>query len=840
MALDDAYQAGTDALARDMIDRPQPVKPAPAKFSIWRTTTAVPRGAAAGAAESAGLMTDIGGAVTGAFGQVLAATDARNSMFSMETATQRVQNAEAAAKMRAGDANFNLDAGDSFRNVSRGYRPDPVTAHAAESLVFDASRIITKAVGYSVAAGPIAGAGLTGIDEGMQVSDDLKAAGVDLTTRTQVATVQGLGTAVGVALPVVGKTVLGTAGLVVAGGPATFIAQQSASREILQRADYSKIADQYDPLDPVGLAVSTLVPAAFGAYALRGARRAGTPTPSEPAVVAPSRDEVDAARVALQAEDHRAGSLAEPTDIIGQTKHDDAVALAEQQLARGEPVKVDTVLDNPRADAVLQDFQQTIRDEIPMAENLTPDQRAIEQQLADKVTNDFDAVVAEYSTLKDSMGGKVLNTDVARELSPGYLADRTQSAAVHEPASWFIKKLYAEKLAALPPNDVVVFSSGGTGAGKTTALNSLAAAKTVVDGAGLVYDTNMNTLPSASKKIDQALAAGHQVQIFHVQRDPVDSLVNGALKRAMSQIKEFGTGRTVPLVEHAKTHRGSAQVIQQLAEKYKDDPRVDIQIIDNTRGQGNAAFSDLGFIRGFDYNGLEGKLSEALKQQYDAGTISEAVYRGTQGDAGAGVGTAVRSDIGAGPQRVDAGAGQPAASGTGTPAPRSVNLTLGKDGRIARSSDQPGQVNPDHAAYQQAIASGDQAAALEALTRIRAGEGRTVSAEDQAIVALQTAPQSADAGNAALGLPPGTLEALADTPLGQALAAPAPKADASPNVMANAVAKLNPDMQVMLDGMDAPMRLSDFLEQVKRETDADIADAPLYQLAAECAIVNGT
>ena len=48
-----------------------------------------------------------------------------------------------------------------------------------------------------------------------------------------------------------------------------------------------------------------------------------------------------------------------------------------------------------------------------------------------------------------------------------------------------------------------------------------------------------------------------------------------------------------------------------------------------------------------------------------------------------------------------------------------------------------------------------------------------------------------------------------------------------------------PDLTVMLDGMDAPMRLDDFLATVKAEADEMTADAPLLQVAAECAIING-
>jgi hypothetical protein len=48
-----------------------------------------------------------------------------------------------------------------------------------------------------------------------------------------------------------------------------------------------------------------------------------------------------------------------------------------------------------------------------------------------------------------------------------------------------------------------------------------------------------------------------------------------------------------------------------------------------------------------------------------------------------------------------------------------------------------------------------------------------------------------------------------------------------------------PDLMVQMDGMDAPMRLDDFLAAAKADADEMLADAPLLQRAAECAIING-
>jgi hypothetical protein len=75
--------------------------------------------------------------------------------------------------------------------------------------------------------------------------------------------------------------------------------QQQATRSILEAADYHDIAKQYDPLDPVGLTVATLVPAGFAAAARAGARGAAKPleTGTKAPEIVPTRDDIDAAMV---------------------------------------------------------------------------------------------------------------------------------------------------------------------------------------------------------------------------------------------------------------------------------------------------------------------------------------------------------------------------------------------------------------------------------------------------------------------------------------------------------------------------------------------------------------
>jgi hypothetical protein len=268
-------------------------------------------------------------------------------------------------------------------------------------------------------------------------------------------------------------------------------------------------------------------------------------------------------------------------------------------------------------------------------------------KLREKLKNHSTAV-RQYARLAESQGGRVLNTDIARELSPDYLADRTRSAAVHEEASGFTKKMYAERLKQQPKANeapVVLFTAGGTGAGKSTAIQNVGSVSQMADSAQIVYDTNFNSYESSKQKIEQALAAGKRAEIALVVRDPVDALVNGALPRAERQRQEFGTGRTVPIKEHIRTHLGAIETVQRLAKEYAGDPDVHFHIIDNTLGRGKAVERDITFLETVKYNDVEQQVKAALEAEREAGRISEETYQGfaAQADAGnAGQGRSVQ------------------------------------------------------------------------------------------------------------------------------------------------------------------------------------------------------
>ena len=286
-------------------------------------------------------------------------------------------------------------------------------------------------------------------------------------------------------------------------------------------------------------------------------------------------------------------------------------------------------LDNPDGGAVTTTDQtdelfKEMRASLGGAPALSRRQDDIGAKLQDRVDNDFDALVKEYNRLDGTDGGKVLDTDIARELSPEYRADRSRAGEVHEAVSSFIDKLYQERIENTSPDGVVVFMAGGGGAGKSSAGQLLA---DVFETADIVYDGTLSTYNKAERRIQTALDAGQDVYISYIYREPVDALRNGVLSRAMK------TGRTVPLDGLVKGHAGSSETVNRLQEKFGNDPAFKIFAIDNSRGVGKATLVPLEDIPRVKMEGLKEEFENATNEEYEAGRISETVYRATVGES---------------------------------------------------------------------------------------------------------------------------------------------------------------------------------------------------------------
>jgi hypothetical protein len=206
--------------------------------------------------------------------------------------------------------------------------PDPVTTGAASQAAFGIVNLLTKAGIFGGAGGAVFGAAATGVVEGATESQKLQAQGVEGDVALQAGAVRALSTGIGLAAPVAGSTLLRSFGIVAATGPGTFMAEQAAIRAILERADYDKQAQQYDPTDITGLIVSTLAPAGFAAlvHGVRGARARAVPP-----------EAVDAAHTLNLKQSVEQAAPVRNQDATRQA-HLEAVDQVEAQILRGEPV----------------------------------------------------------------------------------------------------------------------------------------------------------------------------------------------------------------------------------------------------------------------------------------------------------------------------------------------------------------------------------------------------------------------------------------------------------------------------------------------------------------------
>ena len=291
----------------------------------------------------------------------------------------------------------------------------------------------------------------------------------------------------------------------------------------------------------------------------------------------------------------------------------------------GSPFEIQKELDNVRTDLT--------NDGILSPEMVNENVDSIQ-----KIMLNWDDYVQKYKNVKDkgkpsNDGGRIISADDAKELDPTgkYPKNRALSQDVHEVGSWFVKRLYEEKLAKPPGtggfDQTVMFTAGGTGSGKTTALKNIPEVNKKYRKAEIVYDTNLSNFNSARKKIDQALDTGRDVQIVYVYRGLEDSLENGAIARAAERMLQEGGGRTVPTIEHAKTHVGARNTVEQLQEHYKNVDGVKISVIDNSHGKGGAIKSDLSKIEKFgdDISIEKARLDQTAKEMHEAGKIHDIV-----------------------------------------------------------------------------------------------------------------------------------------------------------------------------------------------------------------------
>ncbi len=246
-------------------------------------------------------------------------------------------------------------------------------------------------------------------------------------------------------------------------------------------------------------------------------------------------------------------------------------------------------------------------------EDLSPKESEVEKKFGDLVKGDFEAAKEKYLAEHENY----LSVDAAKDLSEDYVADKTLTSAVQKPASAFIGKLFDEEVERMDI-DKVVFTAGGTGAGKTIGVEA--------KPGELVVDGNLANEAKAKSQIDKALDSGKKVEIEYIYRDPVKAFVDGVIPRYVEPGKE---GRPVRAPIHLKTHIESLKTIQKLADQYKGNENVKISYFDNSFERGNLKQITLNDVQKLtlDEGELKKQLNNELEKARNEGRISEEQYQ---------------------------------------------------------------------------------------------------------------------------------------------------------------------------------------------------------------------
>lgn len=295
----------------------------------------------------------------------------------LRVATNIIGSMPSAPSVREKNRQITEAIDERLRENVEFWNADPVASTTASMVLQQGSRLLTKVAGYSLAGGVPGAIAGTAIDEGGTGYLEARDKGVDKTTAAKVGAVRGVAAGAGVALPVVGRTAAQTLGLVVLGGPGSFMAEQALTRDILETANYPELAKQYDPTDPLGLTLSIAIPGTIGAaaHAIRVRKPAA-------AALADSPEHLEAAHVAFRDETTRTATLAEPGDIQAAAAHAEQLRATARALEDGERVEATRATVEPaRAEAVLHEVRARFESSRPEVEAAAREVRPIEMPI---------------------------------------------------------------------------------------------------------------------------------------------------------------------------------------------------------------------------------------------------------------------------------------------------------------------------------------------------------------------------------------------------------------------------------------------------------------------------
>lgn len=251
-------------------------------------------------------------------------------------------------------------------------------------------------------------------------------------------------------------------------------------------------------------------------------------------------------------------------------------------------------------------------------ESVVPTDEDIKQNAENHVTENTSTLIHDY----EAKFGNHIGADEAKELVPGYNADRSTSDLVAKAANKLAEAVYDRKLETQQgkKNNTVLMTAGGTGAGKSTALRG----SLDLSEFPIVFDTNLSNAQSGIARINKALDKGFKVDIQYVYASP-----ERAYDRVLDRANQMeGSGRPVGAQGHIDMHHGSYTAIQEVAKHFEGNPNVQISFHNNDSTESHKIDNGLAFIKNIsdnktNVNELYGNLQKQQREAFDQGRITE-------------------------------------------------------------------------------------------------------------------------------------------------------------------------------------------------------------------------
>ena len=783
------FQAGTDAVLADQLQRPAAPRPPP-EPGVWTGFgTAVPKALAGAGLEVGAFASE----VMGAFGQVLGAYP--EAMGYNPTGEAKKQAEAARAKVLKAGVDYSTPQGDDLRTKARDIMPNPQTTGQAGMLLGGLAGFMGKAVGYGLTLGP-AGPLALGGDLALTESDRLKGEGVDYATRAKAGAVAGAIGAGSMVVPMSGATAVIRAGKGVLVGEGSMIGQSLAEKAILKAAGYDKIADTFDPLDPWAIGMG-LVPGAlgakFGGKAVKPVERAaGTKPLAEMGL---------GERQALRYDDTRLDAYAV------QAAQREGIPPEVLLAIKNAGEKSGPAATSPAgAQGVMQFMPKTFKefgqgDPMDPVNSIDAGARYL-SKLHDAYGN-WDAAVAHYNGggVQAAIvrgGGVPTIPETAKYLArvKAYLGDTLDqhaAAAVKAEPDLVPAARVAQAAAALDASrltadtdlagrdahvSAVVMAADQMGRGDRVevaqhvqpGIDREANFKAWFDSRGVVDDEGapLVVYHSGSPEFDGVKTGGRFGGVFVSKGGPVDygSATYPLFLRNVLSIDELNT-------RIQESGDGGASIFSKLLRKTISDNDAEVIAAALTDGShyptGDHARGLLSAIDDSDAQVEIQKLRGSVARELGYGAVE------TPDETGGNTFMVV-----------DSSAIKSAIGNSGLFDPRSASLT-----------------DPVH--------------------RLNA-----------AVEELHAARQPPEAPRPAETAPMPTDEPASTAP--RASGAETAPAQAAIDRAAAEVSRLNPDLLVQLDGMDSPMRVGDLLDSVKREAADDVQNGKLVEAAVACAL----